>query len=69
VYQYTYKNYKLPIGFGDFLRGCLSLIQISKIYGIECDIYIYIYKSPNTTFLKVFYTIRHLKRRFVYINP
>ena len=50
VYQYTYKNYKLPIGFGDFLRGCLSLIQISKIYGIECDIY----KSPNTTFLKVF---------------
>ena len=40
VYQYGYHNYKLPIGFGDFLRGCLSLLQISKRYHINCEFYI-----------------------------
>ena len=40
VYQHTYNNYSLPIGFGDFLRGCLSLLQISKKFDIAYDIYI-----------------------------
>jgi hypothetical protein len=49
VYQYTYCNYTLPIGFGDFLRGCLSLLQICKKYNIECNFYI---NTPIRQYLK-----------------
>ena len=49
VYQHTYCNYTLPIGFGDFLRGCLSLLQICKKYNIECNLYI---NTPIRQYLK-----------------
>jgi hypothetical protein len=51
VYQNKYTNYELPIGFGDFLRGCLSMIQISKHLNIKCDIYI---NTPINKFLNNF---------------
>jgi hypothetical protein len=49
IYQYTYKNYNLPIGFGDFLRGCISLLQICNKFNIKYDIYI---KTPIFLYLK-----------------
>lgn len=49
VYQHTYNNYTLPIGFGDFLRGCVSLLQICIKYNIVYDIYI---TTPLHLFLK-----------------
>ena len=37
VYQFHYTNGKAN-GLGDFLRGCLCLLQISKILGLEFDV-------------------------------
>lgn len=40
VYQHKYHNWTSPIGVGDFLRGCISLLQISKRYHVQCELYI-----------------------------
>jgi hypothetical protein len=37
VYQLHYKNNKSSPGFGDFLRGCFSFMQLAKLLKIDFD--------------------------------
>lgn len=51
IYQERYNNYKMNIGFGDFLRGCFFLIQYTKMKNYDYEIYI---NTPINIFLKNF---------------
>jgi hypothetical protein len=65
VYQLNYANYKSHIGFGDFLRGCFTLIQFCKLHNINYDIYI---NTPINYFLRNFKTNQTIIDKYNDIN-
>lgn len=57
VYQLQYKNYKAPIGFGDFIKGSLYLLALCDKHGFDFEIDIRHpiskYFKPHTEFNEV----------------
>lgn len=52
VYQYEYKDNIKVTGFGDFIRGCYYILQISDKYNLKINFHIF--NHPLKTYLEYF---------------
>jgi hypothetical protein len=70
VYQHNYKNVYTYIGFGDYLRGCLFLINFCKKHNILYDLNVddFIFSKHLKNIHNKFHINEHIRKNICYFE-